>query len=155
MCIILEIGKWFAACCYIHASVYSFCISYVYVQTGVYFCYQCELSFDLWNQSCSSRWLAFLHGKTVMLGIVLKLFNHFFFHTYHVYRHHWPVPFYTNFVDVDHSWGSLDSRKQLLLSTFYCTLFSWTGWNFNLFFFMKQFKLNLMLLLLFIFFFFS
>ena len=83
----------------------------------------CDYYMDLCNQS----WLA---SQLCPVVKTLRWTLHAncstkLFHTWHVYRHYWLLPFNTTFTDLDLAWGSQDQ----CLASFSCTLFIWSGWN--------------------------
>ena len=101
---------------------------------------------DLWNESCPCvqtpgrpSWVA----KTLALIFTCKLYNHFFFHSSHAYKHYWLLPYYTTFTDLDLTLVHKVNAKQNLLASFSRTLFN--CWNLTMV--LKQFLLNILMLL--------
>ena len=63
------------------------------------------------SQAClSGRPASELTGSLVWQKLLCWMlhtyFSTTFFHTCHAYRHHWLLPFYTTFTDLDFGWGS-------------------------------------------------
>ena len=95
----------------------------------------CEYHVELCYDSCSASWPAILCCK-----------KNFFFIYCHADRHHWLLPLYSVFTDLDLVWGSIGQCKAkpncLIFSHTFCLI----RMKFDVV--MKQFKLNTLRLLL-------
>ena len=86
-----------------------------------------EYHIDLYNELCLSVRPAVLCGKTFNVGHYSQTVPPYYLNISHVYRHHWLLPFYTIFTDLDHAWRSQGQCKAK--PSFSQTLFIWLGRN--------------------------
>ena len=116
-----------------HTYVLFWCVMFIIHVFYIFLICLRNIIMDLCNQSCLLSCMA----RTLMSDIRWTIK---FFHTCHAYRHHWLLPFYTLFSDLDPGCGSQGQRKAKPLGF----IFLHTIWLMKIRFEMmlKQFKLK-------------
>ena len=101
-----------------------------------------DLSFYVMSCLCAARWPAVLHSKNFSIGHYAQTVQPKFVHTFHAYRHHWLLPCYTTFTDLEFVWGSQDEHKVKPIGILFWHTFQLLRIKFDMV--MKQFKLNIL-----------
>ena len=101
---------------------------------------------DICNQSCSIGRPAVLRGENVNVGHYEQIFQPDCFYTRLVNRHHWLLPFYTTFNDLDLAWRSKGQRNAKPVGFILLHIFPINGMKLDIM--LKQFTLNIPILLL-------